>query len=266
MTLTMSSGPLSRSRPDTVNYRLDGPEHLLFFDDFPRRVRAVLANETVGDTTRGKLLHETGLLPVLYLPETDVRLDLLQPSDHMTHCPFKGDASYWSVHVDDRVAPNAVWSYTEPFDAAPWLKGYMAIEPGSMDAWFDEDERVPGELRDPYHRVDVRESSRHVRVKFGDAIVAETPRPKVLSETGLPNRFYIPPEDVEPSLLLPSGTRTVCPYKGRASYWSLLVGDTHLDDAAWAYERPLENAAKVPGHICFSHEALHIEVDNEGAE
>ena len=102
-----------------------------------------------------------------------------------------------------------------------------------MDEWYDEDERVEGHLRDPYHRVDVRRSSRHVRVRLNDSdtVLAETSLPLLLSETGLPNRFYIPAEDVRQDLLEPSDTHTVCPYKGTASYWSVNAGDRKLTDA-----------------------------------
>lgn len=86
-------------------------------------------------------------------------------------------------------------------------------------------------------------------------VVAETDRPKVLSETGLPNRFYIPAEDVRRDLLTRSEKRTVCPYKGEATYWSL----DGAEDAAWSYEEPLENALKVRGHLCFLHDAITVE-------
>lgn len=266
MTLTLSSGPLSGRSPETVNYRIDGPAHRLLFDDFPRRVRAVLGGVTVADTVRGKLLHETGLLPVLYFPERDVRTDLLVPSEHTMHCPFKGDASYRSVRVGDRVADDAVWSYPDPREGAEWLRGYAAIYWSAMDAWLDEDEEVAGHLRDPYHRVDVRRSDRLVRVTAGSVVVAETRRPMLLSETGLPNRFYLPAEDVRRDLLLRSETRTVCPYKGFATYWSLDVGDRRIDDVAWSYEQPLENADKVPGLLCFAHPEVTLTVDGQRAE
>src|SRR5688500_12285733 len=110
MTLTLSRGPLS-GRPAATNYRIEGPPHRLFFEEFPRRVRAVFGGVTVLDTTRGKLLHETGLLPQLYAPREDVRFDILEETDHTTHCPFKGDASYWSLRTGDRVVDNAVWAY-----------------------------------------------------------------------------------------------------------------------------------------------------------
>ena len=106
MALTLGDGPLSSRPRNTVNYRIDGPAHRLLFEPFPRRVRAVFGGETVLDTTSGMLLHESNLLPQLYLPHDDVRDDLLTRTDHHTHCPFKGDASYWSVTVGDRTAGN----------------------------------------------------------------------------------------------------------------------------------------------------------------
>ncbi|TDE26683.1 DUF427 domain-containing protein [Actinomadura sp. 6K520] len=255
MSLTMRPGPLAGSPGDEVNFSIEGPQHQLFMHDFPRRVRARFGGETVLDTERGRLLHETGLLPVLYVPEEDVRTDLLEKTGHSTHCPFKGDAAYWTVRAGDRASENAVWAYPEPKPEAAWLRGLMAFYWRRMDAWYDEDEEVRGHLRDPFHRVDARDSSRHVRVLLDGEVVAETERPKVLSETGLPNRFYIPASDVRTDLLAKSAKRTVCPYKGEATYWSL----DGAEDAAWSYEEPLENAFKVVGHLCFDHEALTIE-------
>ncbi|MFD0535538.1 DUF427 domain-containing protein [Actinomadura luteofluorescens] len=223
--------------------------------DFPRRVRARFAGETVLDTERGRLLHETGLLPVLYVPEEDVRTDLLEKTVHSTHCPFKGDAVYWTVRAGDRAAENAVWGYPEPKPEAAWLRGHMAFYWDRMDAWFDEDEEVKGHLRDPFHRVDARTTSRRVRVLLDGEVVAETGRPKLLSETGLPNRYYIPAEGVRRDLLTRSAKRTFCPYKGEATYWSL----AGAEDAAWSYEEPLEDAAKIGGYLSFDHEAVTVE-------
>ena len=107
MSLTFSSGPLSGHAPATVNYRIDGPAHKLLMQQFPRRVRATFGGETVFDTIRATLVHETGLLPQVYVPQDDIRADLLQPTDHHTYCPFKGTASYWTVTAGGQVAENA---------------------------------------------------------------------------------------------------------------------------------------------------------------
>jgi uncharacterized protein (DUF427 family) len=260
MSLTIPPGPLSGSPPEEVNYRIDGPAHRLFAHPFPRRVRAEVDGVTVLDTERGRLLHETGLGPVLYAPVEDVRQDLLEPTDHHTHCPFKGDASYWSVRVGDRVAENAVWGYPEPKPEAPWLAGWQAFYFDRVDAWYDEDERVFGHLRDPYHRVDVRRTSRSVRVTSKDGqLLAETDRALLLSETGLPNRFYLPVDDVRTDLLTASDTHTHCPYKGDASYRSL-GGAEPVADVVWEYPEPFAEAAQVRGHLSFYPEKVVIDV------
>jgi len=252
MSLTFPGAPLASEPPITTNYAIDGPAHRLLLHPFPRRVRARLAGEVVLDSTRGALLHESNILPRLYVPLEDVRADLLERTDHSTHCPFKGDASYWSVRVGDRVAENAVWTYEEPIDEASWLRGLVSVYPERMDAWLDEDEEVTG-LRDPYHRVDARRSSRRIEVRSDGQVLARSERPVVVAETGLPLRFYLPREDVAAELR-PSETTKACPYKGGASYWSL----DGVEDVAWSYEEPLESMLAARGHVSF--DASKVEV------
>jgi uncharacterized protein (DUF427 family) len=252
MSLTFPGAPLASEPPLTTNYAIDGPRHRLLLQPFPRRVRARFAGEVVLDSTRGALLHESNILPRLYVPLDDVRADLLERTDHSTHCPFKGDASYWSVRVGDHVAENAVWTYEEPIDEASWLRGLVSVYPERMDAWLDEDEEVTG-LRDPYHRVDARRSSRRIEVRSDGQVLARSQRPVVVAETGLPLRFYVPREDVAAELR-PSETTKACPYKGRASYWSL----DGVEDVAWSYEEPLESMLAARGHVSF--DASKVEV------
>jgi uncharacterized protein (DUF427 family) len=262
VSLTLSNGPLSRE-PSATNYTIEGPENRMLFQGFPRRVRALLAETTVLDTRDGKLLHETGYLPQLYVPREHVLLELLEATDHATNCPFKGDASYWSVRVGDRVAENAVWAYEEPLESVGWLRDHMALYWDRMDAWLDEDESVEGHLCDPYHRVDARRSSRHVRVTVDGELLAETRQPVVLSENGQPNRFYIPRGDVMDAKLEPSQTRSLCPYKGRASYWSARVGGKRLEDVALCYAAGLADTSKITGHVCFVGPDVQIRVDGK---
>ncbi len=128
MTLTIGTGPFGDQGDKAFNFEARAPrDHVLYFEASPRRVRVAFGGETVADSRRAKLMHEAGLLPVYYFPEEDVRMDLLEATDHATRCPFKGDASYWSVRVGERVAENAVWSYPEPTESAPPLKGYLAF-------------------------------------------------------------------------------------------------------------------------------------------
>ena len=133
MTLTIGTGPFGE-QGGTFNFdRGVLRRHTLYFEDSPRRVRVMFGGETVADSKRAKLMHETGHLPVYYFPSEDVRMELLEESDHATHCPFKGDASYWSVKVGDRVAENAAWGYPEPIGSAPPLAGYVAFYWNKME-------------------------------------------------------------------------------------------------------------------------------------
>jgi uncharacterized protein (DUF427 family) len=267
MALTVESGPFGERSKGAFNFDTGVLRaHTLYFEDSPRRVRVMFGGETIADSKRAKLLHETGHLPVYYFPEEDVRMDLLEESDHTTYCPFKGDASYWSVRVGNRVAENAVWSYPEPIDSAPPIAGYLAFYWNEMDAWYEEDEEVFVHPRDPYHRVDILESSRHVEVRVNGEIVAETDRPKLLFETGLPPRYYIPPEDVREEVLVASEKTTRCPYKGTASYWSVEAGGGRVEDLVWYYPEPIPEAAKIKGLLAFFNEKVDLEVDGEEQE
>lgn len=254
MSLTMGGGPLVAKDPPDSNYEIEGPTHRILWGGFPRRVRAELGGTTVLDTTRGRLLHESQMPPVLYVPAEDVATDLLEPTETKTTCPFKGEASYWSVRVGDRLAEDATWAYPEPLEGVPWLAGHHAFYWDRLDAWFDEDEQVYGHLRDPFHRVDVRPTSRRVIVRAGEEVIAESGRALILSETGLPNRVYLPLDDVADGALEPTDTHTHCPYKGDASYWSLNAGGKTLDDAAFGYPEPFDDAGRVAGHVCFLHD------------
>jgi uncharacterized protein (DUF427 family) len=266
MTLTIGHGPLAGKPRETVNYRIEGPAHSLFFEPFPRRVRAAFGGMVVVDSDQAMLLHETGILPQLYVPWEHVA-PVLKPSDHHTHCPFKGDASYWSIAVGDKTAENAIWSYPEPNPDADWLRGYAAPYWDKLDAWYDEDELVKGHIRDPYHRLDVRRMSRGVKVTLDGHLVAESDRALVLSETGLQNRYYIHPDDVRTELFKASDTQTHCPYKGDASYVSLHLPerDREVEDAAWFYQEPYDGVTAIRDHICF-YEEKGFDIQIESAE
>ena len=261
MTLTFGPGPLAGKTAAATNFELDAPAHRLHFEDYPRRIRALVDNHAVLDTTRGKLLHETGLLPRFYAPLEDLDQDVLEASDHTTHCPFKGDASYHHLRVGDRVVENAVWHYPEPIAGAAWLEGYCSVYEEAADLWLQEDEPVRIHLRDPYHRVDVLESSRQVKVRVDGVMVAESDRPKLVFETGLPPRPYLLRSDILPGILERSETTAGCPYKGDATYWSLRVGERLVEDGAWSYEAPLPEALKVAGHLAFEGKGIEIEMD-----
>jgi uncharacterized protein (DUF427 family) len=263
MALTVGTGPFGQHPAGVFNFELPRRKGAIYFEDFPRRMRALFEGETIVDSRHAKLLHEQNHLPKLYFPEDEVATEFLESTEHTTHCPFKGDASYWSVRVGDRVAENAVWSYPDPLEGAPPLSGYLAVYWHQMDEWLEEDEPAIVHVRDPYHRVDVLESSRHVRVSVNGEVVAETDRPRVIYETGLPPRWYFPPEDVRADVLVPSETRTGCAYKGWAGYYSVRVDAEIEDDLVWFYREPLRDADRIAGYLAFFNERADIEVDGE---
>jgi uncharacterized protein (DUF427 family) len=262
MALTVGTGPFGQRPAGSFNFELPRTKGLIYFEDSPRRIRARLGGETVVDSRHAKLLHEHGHLPIYYFPVDEVRMDLLVPSEKHTRCPYKGEASYWSVHAGGEVAEDAVWSYPEPLEGAPPLAGYLAFYWHTMDEWLEEDEPAIVHARDPYHRVDVLPTSRRVRVSLNGETLAETQRALALFETGLPTRWYIPRQDVRGDLLTASDTRTGCAYKGFASYWS--VGEE--EDLVWSYADPRREVEPVRDYLAFFNERVDIEVDGELAE
>jgi uncharacterized protein (DUF427 family) len=263
MGLTNGSGPFGRDPAGTFNRDMPPRKGLIYTEPFARRIRARLGGETVVDSTHARLLHESGLLPVLYFPEAEVRMDLFEPSDHTTFGPWKGQARHHTLRVGDTVAENAAWSYPEPLEEAPAIAGHVAFYWHRLDEWLEEDEPLVGHVRDPYTRTDVLDSSRHVRVELAGETVADTTRARVLFETGLPPRWYIPPEDVRGELLVPSDSRTQCAYKGWASYHSVRVGDTEEPDLVWRYEEPLRGAERIRDRLCFFNERVDLYLDGE---
>ena len=178
------------------------PNDLRFrWEDSRRRVRTIFGGVTIADSTRVMLLHEAGRLPVFYFPIEDVRMDMVEATEHSTHSPLKGDASYWTIRVGDQVAENATWSYLSPVPGEPEITNYMAFYWDKMDAWFEEDEQVFAHARDPYKRVDILAGSHHVRVVLGGEVVADTWHPRLLIETGIITRYYIPEQDIRMELL-----------------------------------------------------------------
>jgi uncharacterized protein (DUF427 family) len=238
------------------------PDYKIVFELSPRRVRVKFNGETVADSTNVHLLFETRHLPVYYFPLSDVRMDLMAPTEHHTFCPYKGEASYWTLKVGSRVAENAVWGYPDPFEEVAEIKDFVAFYWDRVDAWYEEDEEIFVHPRDPYKRVDVLDSTRPVQVVVGGTVVAETRRARFLFETRLPTRYYIPPDDVRTDLLVKSDKITRCPYKGKAQYYSVQIGEKRFDDLVWTYPDPIPECPKIKGYLCFFNEHVdEIRVD-----
>ena len=115
------------------------PDHRVDLLPESRRIKVVFAGVTIADSTAALRVEETGHNPVYYLPEKDVRLDLMRPTEQHSRCPFKGEASYWTIDIpvgtgDHRLSENAVWAYPSPYDEVAGLAGYYAFYPNCVDS------------------------------------------------------------------------------------------------------------------------------------
>ena len=223
-----------------------------------KRVRAVLGGEVVADTARPVLVWEVPYYPAYYIPLADVRAEL-RPDGGTVHSPSRGDARTFSVVAGGREAEGAAWRFDDsPIEA---LRDLVRLDWAAMDAWFEEDEEVFTHPRDPYTRVDILASSRHVRIEVGGATVAESASPRLLFETGLPVRYYRPQTHVRLDLLIPTETVSHCPYQGRAEWWSVRAPDGVQEDLALVYRTPLPESQKIAGLVAFYDEKVDVHVD-----
>jgi uncharacterized protein (DUF427 family) len=225
-----------------------------------KRVRGILGGQLVFDTKAPVLVWEVPYYPTYYIPLGDVRATLA-PTARREQSPSRGEAEYFDVTVPGRTASEAAWRY--PGSPLEELRELVRFEWKALDQWLEEDEPIYFHPRDPHTRVDVLASSRHVEVMVKGVKVADSRQPRILFETGLPPRTYLPLTDVRIDLLAPSDTITHCPYKGTANHWSLRVEGQLLKDLAWTYRAPFPEALKVAGLVAFYDEKVDLHLDGE---
>jgi uncharacterized protein (DUF427 family) len=227
-------------------------------EDGAKRVRAYLGGELVVDTVRPKLVWEIPYYPAYYVPAADVRVELVS-TERTEHSPSRGDARYFHVKGGDGHAEHGAWHY--PDSPIEELRDHVRFDWKAMDSWFEEDEEVFIHPRDPHSRVDILHSSRHVEVFVNGVKIADTTKPTLLFETGLPPRYYLPQTDVRMDLLTATDTESGCPYKGFARYWSVAAGDEVHEDLAWSYLSPFHESHKIAGLVAFWNERVDLVVD-----
>ncbi|MEV0299029.1 DUF427 domain-containing protein [Nocardia sp. NPDC050710] len=225
-----------------------------------KRVRVYLGGHVVADTAHPVLVWESPHYPTYYLPTADMQAKL-EPNGTTHRSPSRGDATGYDIVIDGITAKGAALRYHD--SPIPELNDLIRLEWNAMDEWLEEDEPVYVHPRDPYSRVDILASSRHVRVEIGGVTVADSHSPRMLFETGLPARYYLPLADVRMDLLQASDTHTSCPYKGTADYWNVRVGEAEYADYVWIYRTPLPESQKIAGLACFYNEKVDIYVDGE---
>jgi len=262
MSLTLGPAPLG-DRPAGVFNRAVEREGLLYLEPVPRRIRGLIDGVAVIDSRAARMLHENGRLPIYLFPRDEVRTDLLEPSETRTASENKGEARWWHLRAAGGLVEDAAWEWHAPAPDAPPLEGLLGFRWDALARWMEEDEEAVVHARDPYHRVDALDTSRHIRISLDGELLAETTRGRVIFETGLPPRWYVPVEDVRQELLIPSEHRTGCAYKGFASYWSVRVRDRVEENLAWFYPEPRREVSPIEGMIAFFDERLDVELDGE---
>lgn len=228
-----------------------------------KRIRAKLGGAVIVDTERALLVWERRAYPMYYLPREDLRAELV-PTGRQEREPGLGKGDICDLRVGERVARAAAMLCESP--EIDGLGGHVRIIWDAVDAWFEEDEEIVVHPRDPYTRLDILPSSRHVVVQHRGLILADSWRPMRLFETGLTPRTYLPATDVDHSQLIPSETVTRCPYKGEARYFHLQAEGVELADIAWRYLYTTAEAERIAGLYCFHDEKVELLIDDERRE
>ena len=257
MGLSWQQGLLSPGRvgrflvPDPV------PDRLLYAEPLRRRMRVRFGGAWIADSEHVVLLHEPGRYPVAYFPQDSIAAGALQHGEYTTHHRDLGLTSWYTVRAGEHSRPRAAWQHTELPAYASELKARVAFAWPAMDAFYEEDERIVGHAADSYHRIDIRQSTRHLQVRHGDRLVADSTRPLVLYESGFAPRWYVPRVDIEESALHPVEGQTFCPYKGLASYYD--VADAHR--GAWSYQNAWTEVRRISGLVSFEPDKVAVYLD-----
>jgi uncharacterized protein (DUF427 family) len=257
MGLSWQQGPLA---PGAIGHFLVPdplPERLLYAEPLRRRMRVLFRGTWIADSEHVTLLHEPGRYPVAYFPLADIIADVLQPSEHTSSHRDLGMTSWYTVRVGEHRTPRAAWQHTElPLHAAE-LQERVAFAWPAMDGFYEEDEQIFGHASDIYHRIDIRQTSRHLIVRHDDRVIADSTRPLALYESGFAPRWYVPRADVDETALTPVAGQTFCPYKGLCNYYD--VGDARR--AVWSYEDAWDGVKRICGLRSFESDKIAVYLD-----
>ena len=224
----------------------------------PRRVRGLLAGDTLFDTIHALYVWEKTYYPYYYIPLADVGPQLV--SEGTTRRTSRGLIEIHALRVGDLHRPHAARVVRE--SSLNQLSGTVRFEWGALDAWLEEDEQIFVHPRNPYVRVDALRSTRSVRVELDGVVLGESSSPIMVFETGLPTRYYLNRTEVDFDCLIPTPTLTECPYKGTAGrWWSVRVGDVVHPDLAWSYDFPTRQVLPIAGLIAFYNERVDLFLD-----
>ena len=257
MGLSWQQGPLAPGAVGRFLVPDPLPERMLFAEPLRRRMRVTFGGAWIADSEDVVLLHEPGRYPVAYFPLADVADGVLEPGEHTTRHRDLGATSWYTVRAGTQSTARAAWQHTELPGYASELKGRVAFGWRAMDAFYEEDEPILGHAADPYHRIDIRQTSRHLVVRHEGRVIADSTRPLALYESGFAPRWYVPRADVDLSALTPARGQTFCPYKGLASYYD--IADAHR--AGWSYEDAWTEVTRISGLISFEPDQVEVSLD-----
>jgi len=259
MGLSWQQGPLA---PGAVGRFLTPeplPERLLYVEPLRRRMRVRFGGDWIADSENVLLLFEPGHYPVAYFPETDIAPDALRNAERTSQHRDLGLTAWYTVQARGLSAQRGAWQHIDLPAYASDLQGRIAFAWPSMEAFYEEDERIVGHAADSYHRIDIRQTSRHLVVLHRDRIVADTERPMVLYESGFAPRWYVPRADVDESVLTLVERQTFCPYKGVCSYYD--IEDARL--AVWSYPEPYPEVSRISNFLSFEPDIVSVHLNGK---
>ena len=226
MSLVAGRGPFGQDPAGWFSPPVPNP--VVFVEPHPRRIQALVDGQPVIDTERALMVHRLGQ-PLSYV----------FPADDVEGLP------------------------QEPEPEAP---GFVRVPWDAVDAWLEEGRLLVHYPPNPYHRVDCRPTTRGLRVSVAGVVLVDTTDTTIVFETSLDPRLYVAPALVRAELLRPSETTSYCNYKGTATYWTAVVGDTVVDDVAWSYEDPLPETTQIKGFLSFDPTRCEVIAELPGSD
>lgn len=262
MGLTWQQGPLAPGAIGTFLVAQPLPERLLYAEPLRRQMSVVLGGVVIAESEEVILLHEPGRYPVAYFPKDAILEHALVLSGRRTDHPDLGETSWFEVRGGDKAVRRGAWEHTALAPHAQLLTDRVAFAWTAMDGFYEEAERILGHAADPYHRIDIRPSARHLSVLRHGVPLIETERALVLYESGFAPRWYVPRADVPGGLLTPIRHTTFCPYKGVCHYFDV----EDVGQAAWAYPDPFREVDQIDGYVSFEPDKLEVHIDGRRLE
>lgn len=259
MGLAWQQGPLAAGSVGHFLTPQPMPERVLFAEPLRRRMRVKFGDQWIADSEDVLLLHEPGRYPVAYFPRGDIRAGAFEPADRISQHGDLGAMRWFSVVSGEHTVRDAAWEHTALPEYASALAGRVAFAWRAMDAFYEEDERIVGHATDAYHRIDIRTTSRHLVVRDGDRVIADTHQPLALYESGFAPRWYVSRDDVNEAALELVDGQTFCPYKGLASYYT--IGGRKR--AAWSYTNAWPEVERVRNLVSFEPDKIDVYLDGK---